>query len=386
MNENTAPNRFADLELDPANLDSVIPPEKTPLPLEIDGVEIPPCVEAPHSKPAFAALTGAGYDFNVELIRPEFPLTALPLNSNWVNPPNIDDYRLCMRMDTGHIFGVVSPGYGFVQPHELAETVDAALPEGAGKVKCEGSSFGDSMWFDCELPTGTFDISPEMQSEANGQRWIHLDPRDPQGNIPIRAKLLFKHAYGGQGSYDVSLLIEALVCANGLCLPLKNGKKQISIRHNSSFPERVEQLRHAFQVAGGCVPVFAGMLSEMAATKITMPQFDAYAKVMFPGESTQAKNKRERFSEIYVSALGAAPGTAWGALQASTYYATHETPVRVGGRSLSRYTLDDPSTVTGQQLDGYQRQARLELLVNGAAGQFTEKAYQYVTTNMLEMV
>lgn len=377
-NEVEVSGRFADLELDTIPAVDPSPAEvgDAPLPLEIDGVEVESNVEAPVcSSPALAALDAAGYNFPVSL-------QPMQIMDPRFLPPNMGDFRACLRDDTGHIFGIVSPDYGFTQPSELAALVDAALPEGAA-VTCKGSTWGDFMSFECSLPEGTFDISPEQQAEANRKRWIHIDPRDPQGNIPVRAKLLFKHTYGGKGTMDLSLLVEALVCGNGLCIPLRDGKRQISIRHTCNFEQRVNILRHAFEVAGDFTSALAGMMADMVGTRISAAEFDQYAKHMFPGQSTQEKNKRKRFEEIYNTAVGCAPGTAWGALQAGTYYATHETPVRVGGRSLSNYTLDDPDHVPEAQLETYRGQARWELLVNGKSGEFTERAYQYVSNHML---
>jgi len=179
------------------------------------------------------------------------------------------------------------------------------------------------------------------------------------------------------------MLLEALICGNGLRVPLKEGDKQIKIRHTVNFESRVQDLKHAFEVAKGAVPVFAGMFDGLAKTQITAKQFDAYAEHLFPGTSAQAQNKRKRLAEINATAVGCAPGTAWGALQSATYWATHETSVRVNGRSLSKYTLDDPNNLNGIQLNAIQGQARMERLVYGDSGKMTETALQYVTTNFL---
>jgi len=379
-NPNTNPtNRFADLEIGAGTAVEVAAVVPNPRPvLEIEGVEgvyTEPESEAPIVGPTVAALREKGLNFSVGLVQPEMPGFAMS--------PNIQDHRFCVRQDNGYVFGAsVSPGYGFVQPEELAATFDAALPEGVSNVKVGSTLFGERIWFVCDLPMSKLlEIHPDIQAIADT-----MGHHKVNGHTPVIFRLLGHHAYGGQGALDISLLIEALVCGNGMRLPLKEGNRNVTFRHTCNFEERVSMLRKAFELAGGMVEAFSGTFTQMAESRITAAQFDAYAKVMFPGESTQARNKRERFSEIYVSALGAAPGTAWGALQAGTYYATHETHVRVGGRSLSRFTLDDPATVTGQQLEGYQHQARLESMVYGPAGDLSARAFQYVTVNMLDTV
>lgn len=383
--ETPAP-RFADLELDESPETPALPavvPER-PM-LEIDGVDAySDRPEAAASEgPALAALNEAGLNFEVKLVQPCVAPQDIPFGSSWVQPPNAADFNYCMRMDTGHVFGVTSPDYGFVQPSELAGLVDAALPEGAGDVKVRSSAFGDHLWFDCELPEGTFEVTPEIQADADSRGWFHIDPR-VNGKTPVKAKLLFKHAYGGKGSYDVWMLLEALICGNGLRVALQDGKRrQLKIRHTVNFESRVQDLRRAFEVAGDAVQVFAGFLQEAGRTQITAKQFDAYCEHLFPGESTQAKNKRARLALLNSTAVGCAPGTAWGALQAATYYATHETQVRVQGRSLKNYTLDN--SLNGAQIEAIQRQARLEAMTYGNSGAFTERALQYVTTNMLEL-
>ena len=361
--------RFADLECD--GEEAVEAPE----------AEAPEAVEAPKlAPPALSALESARLNFQVELLPLEFPLHVIPARSSWTEAPNAGEYRACTRMDTGRIFGITGPDYGFVQPSELAALVDAAAPAGT-EIKVRSSAFGDHLWFECGLPFGEFTVTPQIQQDANSRGWVHTDPRDGAGNTPVTAKLIFKHTYGGKGSYDVGLLLEALVCQNGMKVELTEGGKAIKIRHTVNFESRVQDLKRAFEAAGGMVNALSGMLQGLAETPITMPQFDAYCEALFPGESTQAKNKRKRLAEINASAVGCAPGTAWGALQAATYYATHETSVRVTGRSLSRYTLDDPSQLNGAQIEAIQGQARLESMTYGDSGAFTGKAFQYVSQN-----
>ncbi|MBD3262020.1 MAG: DUF932 domain-containing protein [Candidatus Altiarchaeales archaeon] len=380
--ETTPAPRFADLELDASPVVDPAPVAETPdvrPPLEIDGVQ--GVYDTPESDvgptgPTVQALREAELDFPVKLVQPDLP--GFPAS------PNIADHRFCARADNGYVFGVsVSPGYGFVQPSELAATFDAALPEGVGDVKVESSLMGERIWFTCDLPMSKMlEIHPDIQAVADALPQYgesHL----VDGHTSITFRLLGHHAYGGKGSLDISLLMEALVCSNGMRVPVMDGNRKVSIRHTCNFEQRVSMLQKAFSLAGGMVEALSGMFADMAGTRITATQFDQYCKAMFPGESTQAKNKRKELEKAYVSAPGAAPGTAWGALQAGTYYGTHLTPVRVGGRSLSRFTLDDPDSVTPAQLEGYQGQARLESMVYGPAGGFTERAFQYVTTNLL---
>ncbi|MBD3261870.1 MAG: DUF932 domain-containing protein [Candidatus Altiarchaeales archaeon] len=379
--------RFADLDLDESPETPALPavvPER-PM-LEIDGVDVEsaPSESVSSEGAALAALNKAGLNFEVKLVQPVVAPQDIPYGSSWVQPPNAEEFNYCMRMDTGRIFGVTSPDYGFVQPSELAELVDAALPEGAGDVKVRSSAFGDHLWFDCELPEGTFEVTPEMQADADSRGWVHVDPR-VDGRTPVKAKLLFKHAYGGKGSYDVWMLLEALICGNGMRVALQDGKRQLKIRHTVNFESRVQDLRRAFEVAGGAVKAFTGILQEAGRTQITLKQFDEYCEHLFPGESTQAKNKRKRLALLNSTAVGCAPGTAWGALQSATYFATHETEVRVQGRSLKHYTLDDPNSLNGAQIESIQGQARLEAMAYGNSGAFTEKALQYVTNNWMEL-
>lgn len=383
--------RFQDLEIgDEANEAQVMarPVMARPV-LEIEGLDVycdePEDTETATDKPALRALRAAGLDFKVSLVPVNVSPLDVPRGASWNQPPNAEDFRFCLREDTGHIFGITGPDYGFVNPEELAGVVDAALPAGADKVKVHSSAFGDHLWFSVDLPEGQFTVTPEIQAEADARGWIHIDPRGANGHTPVMGRLLFKHAFGGKGSYDVWMVLEALICGNGLRVPLKSGEQQIKIRHTRNFENRVADLRHAFEVAQGAIPVFSALFNEMGRTRITMAQFDEYAEELFPGNTAQAQNKRKRLAEINTTAVGCAPGTAWGALQAATYYATHETSVRVSGRSLSKYTLDDPQDLSGAQINALQGQARLERLVYGDAGAFTENALQYVTNNWISL-
>lgn len=382
MDHNDNNIRFADIESDlvpPAEVKPFLTQgEARPL-LEIDGFEVEPEPETEPTKigPTVAALRNAGLSFPVALAQPELP--EYPMS------PNLHLHRYCVRSDTGHIFGPVSPGYGFCQPEELAATIDAALPEGAGQVMVRSTAFGDRIWFEVEMPMErAVEICPDMDSDtaSMNQRGI---TQWRSGNTPLSFRLLAHHAYGGKGTLELSLLVEAIICGNGLRVTLKDGKREIKIRHTRYFEERVEMLRYAFEKAGSIIDLHVFALESMAQTRIGAVAFDHFCKTLFPNKSTQEKNRRARFEDIYQSAIGAAPGTAWGALQAATYYASHEFPVRVRGRSLRRYTLEPEQSLSGVQLDAIAGQARLESMVSGEAGAFTERAYQYVTQHMLEL-
>lgn len=380
-NTTNTTNRFATLDLDDnasALTIAITTPKVEPLrpPLEIDGVAdlyAPPTSATPEG-PSVQALRAKGFDFEVALVEPALP--------GFGASPNISEHRFVVRKDNGAVFGnSVSPTYGFVQPVELAETFDAALPAGVHGVTVGSTLLGDRLWFTCDL-SETAEVTPDVQAMANALHQ-HGTSHLINGNTPVTFHMLGQHAYGGQGPLDLYLQMKALVCANGMRVPLKQGNKRISIRHTTNFAERVELLQQAFEAAGGMVEAVKSLFETMAGTTISGAAFAEYAKAMFPGSGTQTENKRTQLEEAYYTAPGAAPGTAWGALQAGTYYGTHLTPVRVGGRSLSRFTLDDPDNVTPMQLEGYQGQARLESMVYGSAGAFTERAFQYVTTTMI---
>ncbi len=351
-------NRF-DLDFDDAPSTSAPAPAPIgptrPL-LEIDGVDAPTPV-APTPGATLAAMRKAGLDFPIELVQPIMPFDS----------PNVGDFRMCTRMDTGFIFGTVTPTYGFVQPAELAATFDAAIPAGAD-VKVSGDDSGTRMWIKVNMDMGGL-VSPEIQAEANAKKWIHTDPRDANGDTPVSFNLQAYHAQGGKGALSFSIGVHVKICANGLIVPLNDSQgKRITLRHTKHFEHRVNRLREAFKQAQEGVAGVQNTFERMAGESIQAEAFDAFAEHMFPGSQA----KRDDLHRIYHNAAGAAPGTAWGMLQAATYYGTHEYQVRVGGRSAKKYRSDMPD-------DQVQTQARAQSMAYGPAGAFTTRAYQYVS-------
>jgi hypothetical protein len=144
-------------------------------------------------------------------------------------------------------------------------------------------------------------------------------------------------------SFDCTLTFAAgfsnvwAVCCNTLAAALAQAKNQLQLRHTKNAPERIAEVQEVLQLARDYNRVVDGEVLKLMSTKFTMQQVWGLAAKLWPAKDEAklpepTRVARETFVYDYRKAPGAVEGTAFGALQAVTYYGSHRWVVRGTGK------------------------------------------------------
>ena len=236
------------------------------------------------------------------------------------------------RSDTGEALGFVSKNrYNTHQPREITEVFRGAFED---RIETMGALKGGREVF----------ASVRLDGELTG----------PDGSVMLPYAIV-------QTSFDGSIATSLFdsfvrpVCANTLGAAQSDEKKTgFRVAHTSEFS--AVALRKAFGLMGKEFQQTRDQWNTLGKTKLTRKQAHAFfttllgvnlqeiGKVDAKGRlmvSSKLTNQLETLIEAYDSAPGAAPGTAWGALQAVTFYADHKKQVRdtfLDGESSARFS------------------------------------------------
>lgn len=222
--------------------------------------------------------------------------------------------RAVVRSDNGRPIGVVGARYALIPHRMLADLADAicgasddALRYGNAGHKANGAR-------------------PFLQLKSS-PRVIGRDVRSSAVEVSDVITLLTSH----DGSLQAMACYSAniIVCDNTYAHALSASKARgISIRHTAGG---VETLKEAIRIAEKATE--AGHSFNAAALKLIAAPFSddnmrLLASSLVPAETTRAENERAKLMDAWVSSPGAAPGTAWGASQAVTWWTTHAITTR----------------------------------------------------------
>jgi phage/plasmid-like protein (TIGR03299 family) len=217
----------------------------------------------------------------------------------------VEGKRAIVRTDTGYALGVASGRYGTIQNSSLAELADAILGEG--------------------------DWRPAQAAESNGGRTVWMQLRTPPrdvGGLDVRSNLILSTGHDGLGAFACGRSNTWAVCKNTFAAAMKDAFNGLTLKHTLNAEQR---LRAAANIARAAresdVTLDNAILALMGRRGITDDHALGMAIQLF-GEADRTAATRERFIEAYRSAPGAAPGTAFGLLQAVTYHTSHLATVR----------------------------------------------------------
>lgn len=291
--------------------------------------------------------------------------------------PNMDDFRAVVG-PSGRVYGqIVTKSYNIVQNTTVASMLDHLVKD-KSQVKITSFNHGERVGFAIQLPIPEGPdsnlFSEEIRDKRAQYKRVHNEAAEREYVSPVEYKLLVINGHGYKSSFETRLECRFKACDNGLFLNLK--KQGVRFRHSRKLDNRVEALDRIFSTAVEASHTQQAMFDKMFAKKITAVEFDAFVDTMFPvsdelKRKSHIEEQRESFKTIYEMAPGAAPNTAFGLLQAATYWTTHEARVKVGGQSANRFQL-------GLNDESMRRMARLESSIFGSNVAFNNQAYQYV--------
>lgn len=290
--------------------------------------------------PCRKALVESGGDITVELRTLGF--------ANGTGSPNLgDEYRAVTDVATGRVFNVVSDIWNTPQHRDVADMLDSVASEIDGfDVKCHSANHGGHVWWAGQVKHFTHDevLTDDVIERVTknmpkyGRRVSAGGALLPKG-LDFSVKLIASHSVDG-GSLQWSYLLDVEACTNKSRVTLAGFTG--SLKHTTNIERRVDGMKKLFSATEGKALSLRDMVAKLSLVKVDTETLDELIEKLVPGTSARSLGKQRRLREIYHDAPGAAPGTAWGLHQMTTFYVNHEKSVSVGGRSGRKFALDMP--------------------------------------------
>jgi len=206
-----------------------------------------------------------------------------------------------VRSDTRAPLGVVGARYTLLDHSHLFDLADAI-----GAVTHGGLRFANA------------------GHKANGAKpFVQLAMPANVGGVEVQRNLSLFTSHDGTLCLTAGFSETVIVCRNTFAHALADAKNGLKIKHTLSAQSLIEQATDIAQRAAQHGALWSDAALKMMGARFADRDMHALAEVLMPGDSTRTKNNRERMIDAWTSAPGAAPGTAWGAAQAVTYYTSH---------------------------------------------------------------
>jgi predicted Fe-Mo cluster-binding NifX family protein len=218
--------------------------------------------------------------------------------------------RAVVRSDSKQPIGIVGGRYALIPHRKLADLADALCGTSASALH-----FGNAG----HKKNGA---RPFIQLKGEA-RTVGKDVRGCDVDVSDVITLMTAHDGTLQilGCYGANVI----VCDNTYAHALSAAKSRgISIRHTAAGVEMVEEAIRIASEAHKLHVAFDNAALRLLATPFEDRSMQQLASALIPGDTTRADAARTKLLDAWASSPGAAPGTAWGAAQAVTYYTSHE--------------------------------------------------------------
>lgn len=259
--------------------------------------------EAPTS---IDAIRLAGLDWEVEAR----DVKTSDADGNSIIIPNC---KANVRTSDNKVLGLVTDRYKIVQNQEAFDFTDALIGEGC-KYETAGSLAGGKKVF----------LLAKMPEQK-----ILEEEFDPY--------ICFTNTHDGSGSIRAVMTPVRVVCQNTLSLALETAKRSWAMRHVGNLEAKLDEARHALQLAKDYMTNFEVVADQLAHTKVTEDDQMKVLESLFPIEEDatdrrkrNAQESREAFMMCMISPdILKYKGTAYQMVQAASDFATHIAPQRM---------------------------------------------------------
>lgn len=209
--------------------------------------------------------------------------------------------HVIVRSDTRDPVAVVGDRYVPIAHRPLFALADAIVADSGGALRvCNAGHKGSG-------------AKPFLQ--------LAMEDRSPAGDV--RRMLSIFTSHDGTLCATMGLSTVMIVCRNTYSHALGQAKQGLRIRHTASAEEMIRQIDEIARLASAHAVEWDNAALRMLGTPFTDAHMHALASALIPGDSTRATNSRNDLMSAWQSSPGARPGTAWGAAQAVTHYASH---------------------------------------------------------------
>lgn len=218
--------------------------------------------------------------------------------------------RAVVRSDTGQVIGVVGARYALIPHRQLADFADALCG-----TQADALHFGNAG----HKKNGA---RPFIQLKG-AARTVGKDVRGCDVDVSDVITLMTGH----DGTLQTLACYGAniVVCDNTYAHALSAAKSHgVSIRHTKSGAETLNEAIRIAEATRNLGAAFDTAALRLLTTPFSDQSMTQLAHALVPGESTRAEAARTKLLDAWASSPGAAPGSAWGASQAVTYYTSHE--------------------------------------------------------------
>jgi phage/plasmid-like protein (TIGR03299 family) len=222
------------------------------------------------------------------------------------------------ELDAGipKILGLVGAHYHPVQNAESFAFLDSLAGSGQLRYETAGSLFGGRrVWMLASLVG--------FESLAVG------------GHDEVKPYLLLANSHDGNSGLVCRLTSTRVVCSNTLNIALGEKGAGITLRHTATIKARMDAAAKLIHVGQTSLESWLERANLLYGARITEAEWNALVDLLIPAPPagplpTIVIGQREALTAAYHGAPGAMPGTAWGALQGVTAYATHAKITRGG--------------------------------------------------------
>lgn len=146
----------------------------------------------------------------------------------------------------------------------------------------------------------------------------------------MRLYFILQNSFAGQQALKAAICPLRIVCQNQFRMAFRDADNTISIRHTRTAHDRLDQAREMLGYAGEYITNFQKYATQLANTKITRDQLNAFIDQMFPyhGDSKLSLERNNVLKADFMSCYRAEDlanfdGTAWGLLNAWQDFETH---------------------------------------------------------------
>lgn len=219
------------------------------------------------------------------------------------------------RSDNGAVIGIVGSRYALIPHRKLADLADALCGADGAQLHFGNAGHKD----DGARPFIQLKSEPRNIGVTNGR------------GVDVRDVITLMTAHDGTLQALATYGANVIVCDNTYAHALGTCKAQgIKIRHTASgvaiLQEAIRIARAAREYAGA----FDNAAMRLMSRRMGDAEMRQLASVLIPGEAMRAESERGKLMSAWTSSPGCAPGSAWGAAQAVTYYTTHDISTHEG--------------------------------------------------------
>lgn len=218
----------------------------------------------------------------------------------------VASHRALVRTDSGAVLGVHGGQYSPVQIADSFDGLQPLLDAGEARItRCGQLQGGKKVFVEATL------------ERASGE--VKL------GDV-VRTKIVARNSFDGTSPIDVAYVVERLRCFNGMTSMSRSAL--FRGRHTAGVHRELAKWRAEFAEHGASLEKQLQQWRKMTRRRVNDRTLAAYIReVLSPGagsnEDTVVRGV-DRIAELSETAPGAEPGTLWGAVNAVTYWATHE--------------------------------------------------------------